>query len=247
MSENIFRNLNVFRAFYSSWYKHHVYTKPRFSVENEKLILLKNPLSTREAYARLVAADKAVLKEIGRNDYYYQVGYLAGPMDRLPSVRLFKIATQILKERLNPVVTREGSYAVASEAFPLMTRLFEAFYCAALQHESLPLIVIFPDLGDLSRHRNHQPKRYEPLLTHLNMKGFRYLDVLDAFVAYDSNVPKDQLTVGMWGHYSPLGNKIVASSLHSYLQKDSLVSKARIKSLAREALANEKCRPNAPD
>lgn len=244
MSENIYRNLNVFRPFYSSSYKV-LYTKPRFSVENGNLILIKNPLATREDYARFVADDQTVLKEIGRKDYYYQIGYLAGSMDRLPSVRLFKIATRSLKERLNPVVTREGSYAVTSEAFHLTTRLLHAFYCAALQQDSLPVIVIYPDLGDLSRHRDHQPKRYEPLLEHLRMNSFRYLDQLDALVAYDPNVPRDQLTVGQWGHYSRLGNKIVATSLQNYLKKEGLVFRDAIKSFTREARAHHNCRPNA--
>ncbi len=245
MSENIYRNLNVFRPFYSSLYKTNLYTKPRFSVENGNLILFKNPLATKEDYVRFLTDDETVLKEIGSKDYYYQIGYLAGAMDRLPSVRLFKIATRSLKERLNPVVTREGSYAVTSEAFRLTTRLLEAFYCAALQHESLPVIVIYPDLGDLSRHRDHQPKRYEPLLEHLRMNGFRYVDQLDALVAYDPHVPKDQLTVEPWGHYTRLGNKIVASYLQDYLRKKGLVSRDAIKSFTREARANDNCRPNA--
>ena len=244
MSENIYRNLNVFRPFYSSSYKV-LYTKPRFSVENGNLILFKNPLATREDYARFLADDETVLKEIGSNDYYYQMGYLAGPMDSFPSVRLFKIAARSLKWHLNPVVTREGSYAVTSEGFRLTTRLLEAFYCAALQHESLPVIVIYPALPDLKRHHRHQPKIYEPLLEHLHMNGFRYLDVLDAFVAYDPHVPRDQLTVGSSGHYTRLGNKIVASYLQSYLMKEGLVSRAATKSFAREAGVNMNCLPNA--
>ena len=245
MSENIYRNLNVFRPFYTGLNEKLIYSKPRFSFEEGNLILLKNPLATREDYVRFVAEDEAVLKEIGRKDYFYQIGYLAGPMDRLPSVRLFKIATRSLKEWLKPVVTREGSYAVTSDAFRLTTRLLEAFHCAALQHDSLPVIVIYPDLGDLSRHHNHQPKRYEPLLEHLRMNAFRYVDVLDAFAGYDSDVPKDELTVGRWGHYSRLGNKIVANSLESYLRKEGLVSRDAIKSFTREARANGNCRPNA--
>jgi hypothetical protein len=243
MSENIYRNLNVFRPFYSSLYKTELFTKPRFSVENGNLILFKNPLTSKADYVRFVTNDETVLKEIGSKDYYYQIGYLAGAMDYLPSVRLLKIATRSLKERLNPVVTREGSYAVTSEAFRLTTRLLEAFYCAALQHESLPVIVIYPDLGDLNRHRDHQSKRYEPLLEHLHMNGFRYLDQLDALVAYDPHVPEDQLTVD-WGHFSRLGNKIVASYLQDYLRKEGLVSRDAIKSFTREARANDNCRPN---
>ena len=125
-------------------------------------------------------------------------------------MRLLKIATRSVKEKLNPVVTHEGSYVVSSEGFRLTTRLLEEFYCATLQHESLPVIIIFPDLGDFSRYSSHQAKRYEPLLEHLHTKGFRVLDMLDALVTYDPALPKDRLTVGKWGHYSRLGNSIVA-------------------------------------
>lgn len=134
MSENIYRNLNVFRPFYSSMYQGNLYTKPRFSIENGHLSLWKNPLTTVDDYRRFVTNDEAVLREIGSKDYFYQAGYFAGPMDRLPSVRLLKVATRSVKERLNPVVTREGSYAVSSEAFTLAAKLFDEFHCAALQH-----------------------------------------------------------------------------------------------------------------
>ena len=245
MSENIYRNLNVFRPFYSSAYTTNIYTKPRFSFENGVLSLIKNPLARVDDYRRLVTNGEAVLKEIGSKDYFYHAGYLAGPMDRLPSVRLLKIATRSVKERLNPVVTSEGSYAVSSEGFRLTTTLLEEFHCAALQHESLPVIVIFPDLGDFARHRSHQTKRYEPLLEHLKIKGFRYLDGLDAFVAHDPNVRVDQLTVGKWGHYSRLGNEIVAKYRQRSLNDQGLVSRDIIKTLARAAREKQSCRPHA--
>ena len=115
MSENINRNLNVFRPFYSSMYATNIYTKPRFSLENGNLLLLKNPLTTVDGYMRLVTNDEVVLREIGSKDYFYQAGYLDGPLDKLPSVRLLKVATRSVKERLNPVVTTKGTYAVWSE------------------------------------------------------------------------------------------------------------------------------------
>jgi hypothetical protein len=94
-----------------------------------------------------------------------------------------------------------------------------------LQHQSVPLIAIYPDLGDLDRHRAHRPRRYEPLLQHLQNQGFRYLDLLDALAAYDPQVPKDKLTVGRWGHYSRLGNQIVANYLYRYLVTQGLLSR----------------------
>jgi len=241
MSENIYRNLNVFRPFYSSMYRANIYTKPRFLIENGNLSLFKNPLTTVEDYRRFLTNSEGMLREIGSRDYFYHMGYLAGPMDRLPSVRLLKIATRSAKERLNPVVTREGSYAVSSEGFLLASALFEEFYCAALQHESLPVILIFPDLGDFVRQRSRLTRRYKPLLESFERKGFRYLDTLDAFVAHDPQLPLDRLTVDRWGHYSHLGNELVAKHLQRYLTDQGLVNRDVIKTLARAAREKQIC------
>jgi hypothetical protein len=245
MSENIFRNLNVFRPFYSSMYQTSIYTKPRFSIENGNLLLLKNPLTTVDDYRRFVNDDEAMLREIGNKDYFYQAGYLAGPLDGLPSVRLLKVAIRSVKERLNPVVTREGSYDVSSEAFTLTTKLIGEFHCAALQYEALPVIVIYPDPGDFARYHSHQQRRYEPLREHLQSQGYRYLDMLDAFVAHDPHVPVDRLTIGQWGHYSQLGNEIVAKHFQRYMNDQGLVSRDVVKTLARAAREKQHCRPNA--
>lgn len=232
MSENIFRNVNVFRPFYSPTYANNLYTKPRFTLVNDRLSLVRNPLSTVDDYKRLVTDDGAVLREIGGEDYYYQTGYLAGPLDGFPSVRLAKIATQIVKEALNPIVTSDGSYAVTGDAFRLTARIMDEFYCAALRHGSLPAIVLYPDLDDFRRHRNHESRRYAPLIEHLQTKGFRYVDILDALVAYDPALPEPLLTVGQWGHYSRLGNRIVASRISDYVRDENLVDRETIRALA---------------
>lgn len=241
MSENIYRNLNVFRPFYSSTYQTSIYTKPRFSIENGNLSLVMNPLTTVDDYRRLVTNDEAVLREIGDKDYFYQAGYLAGPMDRLPSVRLLKVAIRSVKERLNPVVTKEGAYAVSSEPFALTTTIFDEFHCAVLQHESLPVIIVYPDLGDFARYHSHRPRRYEPLLEHFKSQGFRYLDVLDAFIARDPHVPVDRLTIGRWGHYSQFGNEVVAKYLLRYLNDQGLVVRDVIKTFARDIREKHNC------
>lgn len=245
MSENIFRNLNVFRPFYSSMYGTSIYTKPRFTVDDGHLSLVKNPLTTVDDYRRFATNDEAVLREIGGKDYFYQTGYLAGPLDRLPSVRLLKLVLRSARETLNPVVTREGSYAVGAEAFTLTTTLLREFRCAALQHDSLPVIVIYPDLGDFDRYHNHRVRRYEPLLVHLQKNGARYLDMLDAFIAQDPQARVDQLTVGTWGHYSRLGNEIVARHVQRYLADQGLGSRDVIKSLVRDARKREGCSSNS--
>ena len=91
MSENLARNVNVFRAFYGRWYRHATFTKPRFTERNGELILLENPLSTVEDYRRFLRDDRAMLRELGANDYHYQRNYNRSVFDFLPSVRFAKI------------------------------------------------------------------------------------------------------------------------------------------------------------
>jgi hypothetical protein len=241
MSENIFRNLNVFRPFYSSSYETNIYTKPRFTLENGNLALLENPLQTVEDYTRFVTDDESVLREIGTHDYFYQTKYLAGRMDWLPSMRLLKVATRSVKEKFNPVVTREGTYAVSSEGFRLTTTLFEEFFCAALRNGSLPMVIIYPDLGDLRRQRTLQPKRYEPLMKNLHTQLIHVVVMFDALIAYDPALPTDRLTVGKWGHYSRLGNSSVATHLQIFLNKERLTEKGHLKNLVGKACANKHC------
>ena len=69
--------------------------------------------------------------------------------------------------------------------------------------------------------------------------------MLDAFVADDPRVLVDRLTVGQWGHYSQLGNEIVATHLQRYLNDQGLVSRDVIKALTRAVRQKQHCRPNA--
>jgi hypothetical protein len=81
------------------------------------------------------------------------------------------------------------------------------------------------------------------LLEHLQTNGFRYLDVLDAFVEHESTLSVDRLTVGKWGHYSRLGNALVATHLQQYLNTEKLAVKDNIKALVREACPTGNCCP----
>ena len=236
MSENIRRNVNVFRPFYNRLYWSHLFTKPRFAVQEGELILLPNPLSTVSSYEQLLAHDQEVLAEVGRHDYFYRTHYHPGPFDHLRSVRLATMAWHAARNRWDGIFRADGMYNVHSEAFELTVTIFDAFYRDALTHQSLPLILIYPDLGDLDRYRRNAPRRYQPLLDVFKAKGYRHIDLLDAFIQYDPQVKTADLTVGTWGHLSPLGNKIVADYLLRYLQQEGPLTRARTRDQARHEL-----------
>lgn len=211
MTENFERDVNVFRGFYTSAYRDWIFSKPRFRLQNDELALLKNPLSSFADYQRLDRSPADVLAELGRNDFHYQMGYDAGPLDFSPSVRLTKMFWATLKEQvLYPAYGFNGVYNPRSEAYRVTEKIFDEFYRKVLEDGALPIILIFPDTIDQQRSRDHKVRRYTPLLEHLNQQRYRFIDVLKAFEPHESRCRLDEL-LGAFGHYTPLGHQITAS------------------------------------
>jgi hypothetical protein len=235
MSENIARNVNVFRPFYSASYGDVIFTKPRFKVRDGKLVLLKNPVSTLEDHAHFLLHDAEVLAKLGESDYHYQTNYNKGAFDFLPTVRFTKLFWSTLnKKRLNPIFQQDGMYNVQSEAYEVTLKVFDAFYRKVLENGALPIIVIFPDINDQRRSRNEQERRYTPLLKYFHDKGYRFIDVLGALEPYESDYTVEELTRA-WGHYSPLGNKIIAEYIFTHLETWHLKDQSKVKEAVRLA------------
>jgi hypothetical protein len=219
MSENIGRHVNVFRGFYTNMYRSTIFTKPRFLIKNGELVLLDNPLSTMEDYSRFLRNDREVLREIGTHDYHYQTHYSEGRLDFSPAVRLLKMSRAMLDRQLfHPYHLKpEGLYNTHSEAYEVTVRIFDAFYRDVNANGATPIILVFPDQLDQHRHRQKQPRAYEPLLEHFRSKGYRYIDVLDALAPYEPSYSIEELTRN-WGHFSPLGSKIIAEYILAKLE-----------------------------
>jgi len=82
---------------------------------------------------------------------------------------------------------------------------------------ALPIIVVLPDLNDLHRSKDGESRRYAALLTYFKSKGYRYIDVMDALEPSLQRYTINDLTV-QWGHYSKLGNEIVARHILQTLE-----------------------------
>ena len=232
MSENLARNVNVYRGFYSRAYRDAIFTKPRFKIENGSLTLVKNPLATIDAYRALRANEGEVLRAVGRQDFHFVGLYDAGPFDFSPTVRLLKIATAEGRKALQvPIFTRDGRYDERSEAYAVTLRIFDSFYRAVLERGALPIFVVFPDINDQRRSRQGKPRRYAPLLEHFQARGYRFIDTLDALERVQSSHTTSELTV-QWGHYSKLGNDIVARFLLERLAEWGLDTPERVKEAA---------------
>lgn len=212
--ENIFRNVITFRPFYSR-NTGLPFTKPRFTIMNSKLLLIPNQFGELADYTRLLQHPQEVLQSLGVHDYSFQNGYIAGPFDWSPIVKLTKmIISKARKYLSNNVIIKNGYYNANSEAFKVTKKIFDQFYGEIINNNSTPIIVIFPDKADIIRYQTQNTKRYSPLLSYFDSRGYRYIDLLGAFDDRDAQ----GLIVG---HYTYAGNKLVAEYIKTYLDNMS--------------------------
>lgn len=215
MSENINRLVSVYRPFYVEQTGMPL-TKPRFVLDGERLMLRPNPMASLADYQALFDDPKSVLPSLGRHDYYYRSGYAAHALDIFAIWRLARVLQRAYDDELRD---RVRVYAPTSEAFALTVRLMTAFHRAVRERGSLPVIVVFADFPDVYGHRHGRRKRYTTLLEALAGNGFLHIDASDAFQRYGDQYPTNSYFTPKLGHYSALGNRLVARYLVDYLDE----------------------------
>lgn len=213
LSENICRNVNVFRPFYNPTTVFPL-AKPRYLLDGDGLRLLRNPLPTPDSYRRLLASPAAFLAELGRHDAHYRTRPHAEPWDRSATVRLVKLAASARRP-----IRRDGCYG-DDEAFAVTTRLFRLFYETVLRDGAQAVILIFPTRDDVARWRRERRKSYEPLLRILDAQGYRVVDAMEVFDETGRDHSIDELIPS---HLSPLANRLVAEHLRGRLRGFGLI------------------------
>ena len=226
LSENIFRNVNVYRPFYHPNTGLPV-TKPRFILDRSgDLKLISNPITQLEQYSDLLTNSKDLLKRFGTNDYYYHHKYFGSKLDFFNSVKMLKMTVHHAKNYFdrNKIIIN-GCYNQSSEAYKITTKLFDKFVETSIENNSLPIILIFPEKSDFERYNKGKKRIYEPLLDYFISNDFLYLDLLEAFL----NEMKHYKYVSFFGdsHYSPLGNQIVAKYIIDFLESKGLTNSNR--------------------
>ena len=220
MSENIYRHVNVFRPFYQSATGQPL-SKPRFAMQGNSLILHPNPIQELAQYKELLSNPSEVLPGLGARDFYFQHRYQSGPFDFSPLVRLLKVLQYGLITSPMIAVVKNGLYDESSEAYRVTTKLLDRFYRSVIDHDSLPVILLFPKRGDIQQYREVYSTRYAPLMEYFDERGYRYIDLMGAFEWGETSIPVNDLFKGT--HYSPLANELVADHLLRYLAKHRLL------------------------
>jgi len=219
MSENINRQLSVFRPFYQPR-TGMPFSKPRFELRRGDLQLLPNPLAEIGDYEELLAEPTKMLQALGTHDYYYQEQVRTPALAGLASIRLVQEVLRTLsgRDRLSPGF-EHGAYDPSSEAYQLTVEILDRFYREVEGNGSRPIVVIFPNRADLVRRSAGRPRSYQPLLEHLDTGAYRWIDLLEPLTAL---APSTLFTEG--GHYTPAGQRVVASSVLQYLASRELAA-----------------------
>lgn len=217
MSENICRIVNTYRPFYYPATGIPL-SKPRFVIEDHHLKLIENPLFSKDEVTKLLTQPKEVLPVLGQYDYFYQRTYYKGYFDFLPSIKLYKVIRYDTFKK--PDFFTNGLYNKESEAFRVTTRIFDDFNSHIVKNGSIPIILVFPNYLNIKHHTQGNPSVYQPLLEYFDKKGYKYIDLMDAF---KTPVRNQDITCFVRSHYTPLGNSITAEYIMEYLKTNKLL------------------------
>lgn len=207
MSENIKRHVNRYRPFYAIG-TGMTLGKPRFVLRDGELELLPNPLPGAQDLRALLAEPRAVLPRIGENDHFFAHRYRANALDWSPTYRLSQVIAHEMGAS-NPsrrLFDAAGDYRTDSEAFQISVALIRAFVARVQADGARPLVLVFPNRGDVERFQTSGKRTYQALLEAFDAAGVDYVDLLPALTA-------DPLDDVFNMHYTPLGNSRVAEYL----------------------------------
>jgi hypothetical protein len=217
MSENIGRMVNTFRPFYFAR-SGIPFSKPRFAVEGDKLVLIENPVKSIDEYKELLRDPQRMIPRLGEHDFYYQRDHQRSRFDFLPSARFARI---IRNQYFYQPIFLHGQYNPRSEAYAVSFRVLDQFYREALGHGSLPIIVLFPERKDMRLRHRGEKVTYQPLLDDLRRRGYRVIDLDDGFEKYD---PQAEMLGKSFLHYPKSGNLMAAQWIRDYLIQQGLTT-----------------------
>lgn len=217
MSDDTNRHVSVFRPFLLTGTRIPL-TKPRYVLRDDGLVLLPNPFPNVNDYRNLASQDSATWQKILENDAYARRSVTGWTKTGLPSWRLTKVTLAAIRDRWFQKRPLDNyAYNKDSEAFRITLKLFQEFYRDSISHGSLPIILLFPNGGEIHHWWKTGAKPYAPVVDELNKAGYRYIDLMDAFEQY-----RGQMVDTYKAHYTSLGHAAVAKYLAFYLQKEGL-------------------------
>lgn len=224
MSENIARNLSLYRGFYNRR-SDLAATKPRFkTVDDGRVAYIANPLNSREELPKLT--DVQFLESIGERDYWYQYFDQFGlnEMVGFPYSYYFLKAlpyyvSRFYMHRIQERAPYTDLY-LDEEARKILRSIIEQFIQDAKSVESFPVILFLPNWMDMDDvvHK-HESTCYAQFLEDVRAEHPATFDGLSYFMPYFSRgVPiSDFFQSRVNGHYNARGDEVLSEGFYEDL------------------------------
>ena len=190
--------------------------KPRFVVEDGALRVIPSPVSSSTAGRDAAADIDAMLARLSEHERFYEPVIYDNPLyDWSAAVRIAASAWVYHRHRFASDAEMiggrgDGVINPDSEAFTVLVHLARAFAAEVEAQGARPAIVLFPTRESVDRVAAGGRAILAPLADHLRELGLEVLDLTAAFADQPGGS-------GAWfrphGHYSPEGNRLVATWL----------------------------------
>jgi hypothetical protein len=228
MPGDIARNVNIYRGFFNRRTRINT-TKPRYYIDsNDRITLLPNPLKSPEDLANL--ADTGFLKEIGRNDYWYQhyEKYNLNQLVQFPySYYLIKALPFYVDGFIQERIGNRSEYKTLytdSAAVRIQHFVIEKFIEKAQDIGAQPIILFLPSWTDLVDYQQTGTTVYHSFFTETQKRHEHCYDALEYFrqKMQAGDEVADFFISRMNGHYNPYGEQILSDGFYlDFIQLDS--------------------------
>lgn len=225
MSENIARNLSVYRGFYNRR-ANVAATKPRFyAADDGSVVLIENPLASKEELSKL--ADTGFLRAIGEKDYWYRYfdAFDLNEMIGFPySYYFLKALPYYVCRFYNHRIQENAPYKDLysdENALKILRYIIEKFIQDAKSAGAFPIILFLPNWMDMNDvvHKN-RPAAYAGFLEQVKAEYPATLDGMAYFLPY---FDRDEPISGFFqsrmdGHYNARGDEVVSQGFYRDLK-----------------------------
>jgi len=205
--EQILRVMSYWKHYLE--YGNHFAFKPRFKLENGKLILIPNIMDSEEKYNKL----RELIPEIKKHDYWYEKKF---KKDFGVSYNTDQRMESNLKWRINSFKDKE--------CFETLLGVMKLFKEYSKKQGFKPVIAVLPFKNDITYVEKSSNNFYDSFIEACKNELLT-IDLMPNFLNLNedelNNSFSDETDYG--GHYSKKGNKFVANILHKFLKDNNII------------------------
>ncbi len=240
--DTVSRIMSTWKHFYE--YGNTFAFKPRFRLENDQLVLIKNFIDTEEKYNNY----EKYLAEVIKEDFFYKykfrkelihfpylISILKNPSRNFSLIYFNTMA--LIYEKLNKNPEKYKALAMQKimrinkqwrlklykkkEVNDLLIAIINEFLAYSKQQKFIPVFVLLPQKDDVSYIKKHK-HFYEHIKKELKNE-LLIIDVADELIKQKNldELYSDNTEYG--GHYSKFGNEFVAKTIFKILKENKLI------------------------